>query len=273
MSDDRSSEPPAPSPLTPLPEGEGDRNALPSIGDTLRRLGPAAPLAIAVTVLPPIGSIVLIAVATTTNLGHWMRANPSMSMPLYVVAFWVLGICCLPTYAYSVLGAYAFGFWGGTAAAMLAYVGACAIAFAIARAIARDRVVPLVERYPKLAAVRHVLAEASFGRSLFVIALLRISPASPFAISNVILGASGVRWPAFALGTFIGVVPRTVAVVWIASRASSLSFEAGEGWWLFAVGVIATVIAVGVIGRLAHNELERMTKRDVFEDVPDATLR
>lgn len=237
-----------------------------NLRETLRQLGPAAPLAIAVTVVPPIGSLILIAVATTTNLGLWMRANPSVAMPAYVLAFWALGICCLPTYAYSVLGAYAFGFWGGTVTAILAYVGACAIAFSIARAIARDRVVPLVERYPKLAAVRHVLAEAGFARSLFVIALLRVSPASPFAISNVVLGASGVRWPAFALGSFIGVVPRTVAVCWIASQAGTLSFDKGEGWWIFAVGVVATVIAIGVIGRLAHNELERMTKRDVFVD-------
>ncbi|MCW2957040.1 MAG: associated Golgi protein [Thermoleophilia bacterium] len=249
----------------PVPEGEGT-DAGETIRDTLRRLGPAAPLAIAVTVLPPIGSLILIAVATTTQLAPWMRANPSVAMPLYIVAFWALGICCLPTYAYSVLGAYAFGFWGGTFTALAAYVGACAFAFAIARALARDRVVPLVERYPKLAAVRHVLADASFARSLFVIALLRISPASPFAITNVVLGASGVRWPAFAFGTFIGVVPRTVAVVWITSRAGSLSFDAGEGWWLFAIGAIATVVAVAVIARLARNELDRMTKRHVFGD-------
>jgi uncharacterized membrane protein YdjX (TVP38/TMEM64 family) len=228
-----------------------------TLKQTLRRLGPAAPMAIAVTTLPPIGSLILVTVASTTSLAQWMQDHSSTALPIYVVAFWVLGLFTLPTYAYSVLGGYAFGFWPGLVAATLAYAGACAGAFAIARSIAAERVKPMLDEHPYLGAVRHTVADAPLIRATFLIALLRISPASPFAITNVVLGAGGVRWVPYLAGSALGVVPRTAAVVWVASRLDSLSFKSAEGWWLFAVGIVATILVIAIIARLARNELDR----------------
>ena len=251
MADEDLSEPHAPSPLTLLPEGEGNLIA------TLRRLGPAAPLAIAVTVLPPIGTIVLTILATSTAMPIWMKHHPAVAAPLYVVAFWILGICCLPTYAYSILGGWAFGFWVALVTTTLAYGGACAAGFAIARRVGVDRVGPLIDERPRLVAVRRVLLDSSYWRSVLVIALLRIVPVSPFAITNVVLGSVGVGWSPFLLGSAVGVIPRTAVVVWFASQLAELPLKNSWGLYVFAGTSVLVVGALVIASLFARNELDR----------------
>lgn len=233
-----------------------------TVRDTLRRLGPAAPLAIAVTVLPPIGTIVLTIVATTTGLPLWMKHHPAWSVPAYVAAFWILGVCCLPTYAYSVLGGWTFGFWTALVSTTIAYGGASAIAFAISRRLGIARVGPLIDERPRLAAVRRFMLTASFWRSTFVIALLRIVPVSPFAITNVVLGAAGVGWTPFLVGSAVGVIPRTAAVCWFASQLSELPLKNSWALYLFAGASVVIVAALFVSTRFARTELDRQLAND-----------
>ena len=260
-SEDRPS--PQPSPGVPGKEAAPPPTVAQQIAKfkkTIRRLGPAAPLAIAVTILPPIGLSILITIASTTPLAATMQAHPYTAFPIYVVAFWVLGLCTLPTYAYSVLGGYVFGFWGGLIATCLAYAGAMCGAFAISRRIARDRVLPLIEERPTLAAVRRAVVDAGIVRGTLLIALLRISPASPFAITNAVLGAGGVGWTQYVIGSALGVLPRTAVVVYFAARLETLDFTSRDGWWMVTLGILATVIVILIIGRLAKRELDRQLK-------------
>lgn len=222
-----------------------------------RRLGPAGPIAVLATIAPPLGLLTLSTLAFSTSLPQWMRENPGEAIPLYVGVFWVAGIIALPTYAYSILGGYAFGFITGSIAAFVAYVGACTAAFAIGRYFARDRVLPLIAEHPKLLAVQHVIVSRSVVRTAFLICLIRLSPATPFAIANLTLGAGGLSWLPYLIGTFVGVLPRTAAVVWVASQMSDLNFNADGGVWLFVAGLVATFVAIAVIGWLVRRELDR----------------
>jgi uncharacterized membrane protein YdjX (TVP38/TMEM64 family) len=228
----------------------------------LRRLGPAGPIAVAVTVLPPLGLIVLITLCAATGFPTWLRENPGPGLPLYTLAFWVVGICFVPTNAYSTLGGWCFGFGPGFVAAMLGYVGASLISYTIMLRVSRGHVLALVREYPKLDAVRRALLESSPLRTQFIVALLRISPASPFAISNFALASSGVSWRDFLVGTAIGMVPRTLAVVYVASTLVSLDFKDAKEWWMVAPGFAATAAVFGIITWLARRELNRVTRME-----------
>jgi uncharacterized membrane protein YdjX (TVP38/TMEM64 family) len=122
-------------------------------------------------------------------------------------------------------------------------------------------VLPLIEERPLQAAVRRAVVDASLVRGTLLIALLRISPASPFAITNAVLAAGGVGWFQYVVGSAMGVLPRTIVVVYFASTMQTLSFDARDGWWMLTLGIVATVIVVGIIGRLARKELDRQLKR------------
>ncbi len=234
-----------------------------TIREIVRDLGPLGPLVVAASTVPFAGLIALTTVCASTSLPDWLRANPELGAVLYIVFFWIAGICCLPTYAYSVLGGWAFGLTRGTIATTIAYMGASIVAFLLARKLAGHRVEPLLAHYPKLAAVHRALRDASFPKTLFVIGLLRISPASPFAITNIVLGAGGVRFVAFVIGSALGVLPRTVAVVYVASRLTSLtfSFDDKNKWFFTAAGIIATVLVIMVLSKWAQKELDRQLKK------------
>lgn len=237
--------------------------AKPTFSQIMRDLGPLGPLVVAASFVPFIGFVTLTAVCTSTDIPMWLKAHPNLGVPLYIVFFWIVGICCLPTYAYSVLGGWAFGLVLGTVATTIAYMGACIIAFLLARKLAGDRVEPLLAHYPKLAAVHRALRDASFLKTLFVIGLLRISPASPFAITNIVLGGCGVRFLAFVLGSMLGVLPRTIAVVYVASRLTALTFTFDDrNKWIFTIaGIVATVLVIMLLSKWAQRELDRQLKR------------
>jgi uncharacterized membrane protein YdjX (TVP38/TMEM64 family) len=226
----------------------------------LRRLGPAGPVAIAVTVLPPLGLIVLIALCTATGMPQWLRENPLIGLPLFMVTFWIVGICFVPTNAYSTLGGWCFGFQAGFSAAMLGYIGASLISYVLMLRVSQGRVLALVREYPKLDAVRRALLEASPWRTRCIVALLRISPASPFAISNFALASSGVSWRDYLIGTAIGMVPRTLAVTYVASTLVSIDFRDAKEWWMVAPGFVATAAVIAIISWLARRELNRLSR-------------
>ena len=256
--------PPQPSPGVPGERADAAASLLDvaaKIRTTLHRLGPAAPLAIATMTLPAIGFAILAYVVSTTPLTGIMRMHPQVAWSIYVVAFWLLGICTLPTYAYSMVGGYVFGFWGGLFGTFFAYLGAMSIAFAIARRIASARVMPLIDEHPTLRAVRAAVIGSGPLRGTLLIALLRISPASPFAITNFVLGAGGVGWLPYVLGSTLGVLPRTAVAVYFAAKLETLEFKSVEGWWVFGLGIAATVVVIIVIGRLARKELDRQLGR------------
>jgi uncharacterized membrane protein YdjX (TVP38/TMEM64 family) len=227
--------------------------------ETIRRLGPAAPIAIAVSILPPLGLVAAIWIIAQTGLDAWLRANWTLGLPLYTVAFFVLGICLIPTNAYSIIGGYCFGFGWGLLGAMIGYFGCSALSFAIMRRLTGERVLLIMREYPKLDRVRSVLIEASPVRSAVIIALLRLSPSSPFAVSNFALASSGAKWLPFCVGTVVGMLPRTTAVVYFASKFTQLDFSRRSEGVIFVVGLVATLAVIAVISWYAKRELAKMT--------------
>src|SRR4051794_16136613 len=63
---------------------------------TFRRLGPAGPLAILVSVVPPLGLIALVTLCGKTSLPALLRDHPTVGIPAYAMSFWFLGICFVP---------------------------------------------------------------------------------------------------------------------------------------------------------------------------------
>jgi uncharacterized membrane protein YdjX (TVP38/TMEM64 family) len=240
--------------------------------DYLRRLGPAAPWALAVMVLPPLGLALAIWVFKTTHLGTWLRDNQPTSGLISVVAFWVLGLCLLPSLTYSVICGWCFGFGGGLLVSILGYLGAACGGMHISRRLTNDRAMAIVREHPKAVAIHNALLNASPGRTLLLIMLLRLAPNFPFAIINFVLGAAGVPTRTFLIGTCIGMVPRTVAATWIASQLAELSLDAASGSrvWYF-VGVAISIAVVLVITQIAKAALERVTSAAPSTNDPTPT--
>ena len=66
---------------------------------------------------------------------------------------------------------------------------------------------------PRFKTLDDAFSNASYGTSLLLISLLRLSPVLPFSWANYIFGLSPVPFSAFSLGTFLGCFPAVSAYV------------------------------------------------------------
>ncbi|MDX2147914.1 MAG: VTT domain-containing protein [Planctomycetota bacterium] len=233
-----------------------------SVTDIVRSLGPAAILGAGALLLPPLGSLVLF--YYIDSVGQWLRGHGVEGVALYAAAFAVLaGLALLPTYASAILGGWAFGFAKGFPAALLGFFGGSLIGYAIARRASAQRVDAVMKRHPKWEAVRQALVGSGFGKTLLIVTLVRLPPNSPFALTNLVLASVRTNVVAYALGTLLGMAPRTGVVLYLAAQWRSLAaaeaLDQKKPWWLIAVGVALAIGVLMVLGNLAQRALNRLT--------------
>ncbi len=243
-------EPPAKAPL------------LSQIGTLFRQLGPAGKLGIAWTAMPPLAGLALL--WKIEAVSQWLRSQGHLGIATYVLAFMVLaGLGMLPTYAQAILGGWCFGMAIGLPAALAGFAGASLIGYAIARTVSRHRVENLIAANPKSRAVREALIGHGFFKTLGIVALLRLPPNSPFALTNLVMASAGVRLAPFLIGTLIGMMPRTALAVYLGSGLKVLTQdsirEAEPSKAILIGGIVLTIIVVLVIGQIASRAIARVT--------------
>ncbi|MCS7034048.1 MAG: VTT domain-containing protein [Phycisphaerae bacterium] len=230
-----------------------------SFREHFRRLGPAGWLAIMALTVPPLGWMTLLYFINPVS--QWLRGHGGLGPLIYSGAFIPLGgLNLLPTYVYSGLGGWSFGFSTGLTAAMVGIMLASFLAYGVGRAASGDRVVRLLEEKPKWRAIYDALLRSSFGRTLWIVTLLRLPPNSPFALTNLVLSSARTQPAAYALGTLAGMLPRTALVVWFGSHVGGDEFRISEQRWAFWVGLAAAILVIAIVGHMAHQAVQRVTE-------------
>ena len=225
-----------------------------------KELGSLTPIALVTTFLPMLGSAILI--LTVYPLGHWLRENWEIGMPLYLLGVLTFcGLALLPTNVIGIVGGWAFGFDLGIAVLIAGIVGAATISFLIHSRIVGDKLPRVFDAHPKAKAIYDALVGQSVWRTTVIISLIRLSPAMPFALTNFLMASARVPRRSFVIGTFVGMLPRSSAVVFIGAGLVELKFDDPQNSWLIVFGVIATIISVIIIGTISKHALDRLTVR------------
>ena len=174
-----------------------------------------------------------------------------------VLAFaviYVLGALLLaPGAVMTIVGGVAFGAWAVPLVVVCA-TSAAALAFLIARYLARDRVARLLENYPRFKAVDRAVDEEGWK----VVALLRLSPLIPFGLQNYAFGLTSVAFSGYVGATFFGIVPGTALYVYL----GAIGGAAGRGesgatlrTTFFGLGLLATIAVTVIVARKAKAKL------------------
>ncbi len=245
----------------PSPTDSGDCTLTPRLRLTeiFRRLGPVGPLAIIAASLPGIGGFILL--GAMKWLAPWLRDQDGMGLAIYTVGYSLAaGFAILPTYAQSIMGGFAFGKIVGSAAALAGVFGAAMLGYLVARRASGDRVNQLIDEQPKWKAIRDALIGGRFIRTLAIVTLIRIPTNSPFAITNLVLGSTRVNPLAYAIGTIVGVAPRTIVAAVIGAGLSQWDPKAGGGKWMAIAGIVLTLIVLAIIGAVANKALHKVTR-------------
>ena len=239
------------------------KKAEPKIRTYFKELGSLTPVAVVSTFLPIVGSSILL--ATAYPLGYWLRENWEIAAAPYVFGIFLFcGLALLPTNVIGILGGWAFGFPLGIALLIFGIVGAALASFFINSRIVGDRLPNVFGAHPKAEAIYRALLGQSARRATLIIFLLRLSPAMPFALTNFLMASARVSTKSFLIGTFLGMLPRSSAVVFGGAGLSELSFDSREDAWLLVFGIAATILSVLVIGAISKRALERLTNESAL---------
>lgn len=244
------------------------RRAFSALCGYFRELGSLTPIAITTAVLPIAGSS-FIFYFFGYQIGFWLRENWQLGTFAYFAGIvFFCGLSILPTNIIGLIGGWAFGIWLGTGVLMTGIVCAATISFLIHSRIAGDRLTHVLENHRKAEAVYKALVGKSPVRTTLIIFLLRLSPAMPFALTNFLMASARVPLGSFVVGTFFGMLPRSVAVVFVGSGLSELSLENPEEAWLFAFGVAATIVSIVLVTVISRRALKHLTQEREVEINP-----
>lgn len=114
----------------------------------------------------------------------------------------------VPRTVFTLVAGVLFGWALGLVLTLVATTLAAVIAFALVRATGGR----LVERYARGRAVNWVRLRLDH-HGLLAVTSLRLIPTVPFAALNYLSGLSAVRFWPYLLGTAVGIVPGTIAIV------------------------------------------------------------
>ncbi|HGY90992.1 MAG TPA: DUF547 domain-containing protein [Planctomycetes bacterium] len=206
------------------------------------------------------------------KLQTWVSGLGGAGYLIFGVIYVAAALAFIPGAALTLAAAPIFGFWKGILVVSLASTTAAALAFLIARHLARDRIAALARRYPRFRAIDAAIGEGGWK----VVAMLRLSPAVPFSAGNYLFGLTPVRfWPA-TLASWIFMLPGTFLYVYLGHLGASTvtndaGAEAGASRWktiLLVLGLGATVGVIRYVGKLAKAALEKQGA--IVDDAPAA---
>ncbi|MFC4565731.1 TVP38/TMEM64 family protein [Nocardiopsis mangrovi] len=148
-------------------------------------------------------------------LRAWIEAAGPAAPAVFVAVYTAAVLGFVPRPLLSAAAGVLFVPVLGVAAALAGGVASALVQFAIARFVARDAV---RSRIPERAAAR--LDQVIGARGVLAVVQLRLLPVIPFAVVNYGLGVTALRTRWFVLGTALGSLPATTALVLVGDAAA-----------------------------------------------------
>ncbi|CAN5517054.1 hypothetical protein BH11MYX1_BH11MYX1_58230 [soil metagenome] len=186
---------------------------------------------------------------------EWMRGQGAAAVVIFALAYVAAAVLLIPASVLTLGAGFVYGTVWGTILVVPASVAAALLAFEISRRLARAWVAARVQGNPRFAAL-----DRAVGRSGFKITLLvRLSPIFPFGLLNYALGVTEIRFRDYAVASVLGMLPGTIAYVYLGSLVTSAT-ELGSGGgrsWVYWVGGALTLIASIAITAIARQALRR----------------
>jgi uncharacterized membrane protein YdjX (TVP38/TMEM64 family) len=138
----------------------------------------------------------------------------------------------------------------------LAATTAAGLAFLVARHAARGAVEERARKDARFTAIDKAIGE----RGWKIVALLRLSPAVPFSLSNYFYGLTAIRFWPYLLTSALAMLPGTLLYVYLGAAGKAAARGGGrttlENVYL-ALGLAATIAVTIYLTKVARKELRR----------------
>jgi uncharacterized membrane protein YdjX (TVP38/TMEM64 family) len=199
------------------------------------------------------------------SFNDWVGHLGPLGFVAFVAIYALATVLFVPGWPLTVGAGFTFGLVLGTVAVSLGSTIGAALAFLIARSIARKNVEAMTKKNEKFQAIDRAIGEQGWK----LIFLLRLSPVIPFNVSNYVYGITAVKFWPYVLASWIGMLPGTLLYVYLGIIGKA-GVEAASGggrrsdwqWVALGVGLLATIIVTFWVPRIASDALRKSELRE-----------
>ncbi|NJK39696.1 MAG: TVP38/TMEM64 family protein [Oscillatoriales cyanobacterium RM2_1_1] len=169
------------------------------------------------------------------NLGASLQVWGAWTIAGFIIIYSLLTLVGIPATPLTIAGGLVFGWvWGTVWTVVGATLGAIA-AFYLARYLLRDWFEKRFGQHRALLRLQRITTK----RPLKCVLLIRLAPICPFNLANFLFGLTSIDGKSYALGTFIGIIPGSLAYIWLGiageqaiQQGDRLAFGLGLGFFL-----------------------------------------
>jgi uncharacterized membrane protein YdjX (TVP38/TMEM64 family) len=147
------------------------------------------------------------------SLERWIAGYGPWAPLLFIGGYVVLEMAFVPALPLTLLGGLAFGPLWGTVYVSIAATLSAALAFLVARYVARGTVERWISRHARLARIDAAVAEHGWR----ILMVTRLVPIFPFNVQNFAYGLTRIPFWTYVGMTWLCILPGTVAYVLAAS--------------------------------------------------------
>jgi len=189
----------------------------------------------------------------------WVRGQGAWGAVLYGLVYVAGALLFMPAWIMTIGAGLVFGAWWGTVVVSVSSTAGAALAFLVARYLARARAEAFARRSDRFAAIEGAIREKGWR----VVLLLRLSPLVPYNLSNYLYGLTPLSFWPYVAASWAGMLPATV--FYVSLGAAGQAAAGGHGhtrspleWTLIAAGLLATATVTVMVTRAARRQLARL---------------
>ncbi len=187
--------------------------------------------------------------------------SPGLWAPIIFIFLDMLFVVfLLPSVLLTLSAGFLFGTLMGSVIIIVATTFGAAIAFLISRYLFKQSVKDYLHNHKKMKVINEEFVMVGWKVVLFT----RLVPFFPLKLSNYLFGAARFSFSDFIIGTFIGIIPNTVFIVYAGSLANDIYMLIGgdlvatnEILLFYALALLFSLVAVIYISRLSQKALTR----------------
>ena len=180
---------------------------------------------------------------------------------LFIAGYAAATVAFVPGSVLTLSAGAIFGLFDGIIYVFVAATVGAALAFLVARYVAREAIEQRLEANDRFAAIDQAVGREGFK----IVVLLRLSPVFPFNLLNYALGLTGVRFRDYVLAS-IGMLPGTLLYVYYGKVAGDVARLAGGTpvqdtayYSVLGLGLVATIVVTAFVTRTARRALAEAT--------------
>ncbi len=187
----------------------------------------------------------------------WIEKQGTAGYGIYVVSYILATVLFLPGSILTIGAGLLFGVVKGSILVSIGSITGAALAFLVARYLARERIERKFGKNQKFAAIDSAIGKEGWK----IVFLLRLTPLLPFNVSNYLYGLTSVAFWPYVLASWVGMIPGTILYVYIGSLGKTAAEAASGGadtgkLALNAVAFLATIAVTVYVTKIARKALK-----------------